>query len=232
MLKHNKKINIYSAKNWLLSGWGLFKQKPLTWALMVLIFTIFYLVAMNSLIGKAIAALLTPVFAGGVYMAAHKSDNGEPIAIENLFSMFKDSQKLKQLLMIGVIGVAVVGLTYLIQNMPGSDYQMRNISSTGYDRTSTPGGILTTFITWAWGLAALFSIPLVAIKNHMAIESIKSSLSASLTNLISLVVFFFFAFVLTFLGAIPFGLGLLVVLPILFCSSYFVFKTVYLEIQE
>lgn len=232
MLQYSKVTNIFFAKNWLISGWGLFKKKPLTWALMVLIFTIFYMVAMNSIIGKAIAALLTPIFAGGIYVAANKSDNGEPIAIENLFTMFKDSQKLKQLLIIGAIGVAVVGLIYLVQNMAGSDYQMQYKSSTGFDRTSTPGGILTTFITWAWGLASLFSIPLVAIKNQMAIESLKSSLSASLTNLISLVIFSFFAFLLTLIGVIPFGLGLLVVLPVLFCASYFAFKTVYLEVNE
>ena len=236
MLKHNRVANIFYAKKWLLSGWGIFKKKPITWALMVLIFTIFYIVGMNSLIGKALAAFLTPVFAGGIYMAAYKSDNGEPIAIENLFAIFKNSQKLKQLLIIGAIGVAVVGLTYIAQNMVGSDYEMRyksgNDTTFSENRTTTLGSTLSSIITWAWGFVSLFSIPLVAIKNQMAIESLKNSFSASLINLIPLFIFYGCGLLLMILGAIPFGLGLLIVLPVLFCASYFAFKTIYLEANE
>ena len=236
MLQHNRVPNIFYAKNWLLKGWGIFKKSPITWSLMVLIFTIFYIVGMNSLIGKALAAFLTPVFAGGIYMAAYKSDNGEPIAIENLFSMFKDTQKLKQLMIIGAIGVAIVGLTYIAQNMVGSDYEMRyksgNDTTFSENRTTTLGSTLSSIITWGWGLASLFSIPLVAIKNQMAIESLKNSFSASLINLMPLFVFYGFGILLMIVGAIPFGLGLLVALPVLFCASYFAFKTVYLEAND
>jgi len=208
MLKHNKVANLFSAKNWLLSGWGLYKKKPLIWTFMILIFTIFFIVSVNTLIGKVIAAFLTPVFSGGIYVAIYKSDNGEPIAIESLFAMFKDPQKLKQLLIIGSIGVVVIGLTYFAQKT---------------------GGILSLFITWAWWLASLFGIPLVAIKNQMAIESLKSSLDASFINLIPLFIFSVIASLLIILGALPVGLGLLIILPILFCASYFAFKTVYLD---
>ena len=236
MLQHNRVTDKFYAKNWLLSGWDTFKQSPITWSLMVLIFTIFYVVGMNSHIGKAIAALLTPVFAGGIYVSVNKRDNGESIAIENLFSMFKDSQKLKQLLIIGGIGVAVVGLTYIAQNMVGSDYEMRyksgNDISYSENKTTTLGATLSSIITWSWGFSSLFSIPLVAIKNQMAIKSLKNSFSASLINLPSLIVFYGLGFMLMILGTIPFGLGLLVVLPVLFCASYFAFKTVYLEVDD
>ncbi len=232
MIKYQKVNNVFKAKDWLINGWNLFKKKPLTWVLMVLIFFIFYMVGMNSLVGKFIVALLAPVFAGGIYLAVSNSDKGEPIAIENLFSMFKDPQKLKQLLMIGAIGMTVVGLSYLIQNMPGSNYEMRygsGANSNIHDKTTTLGSLLSSLISWAWGFAVLFSIPLVAIKNQLAVESLKSSFSASLYNLIQLGVFYVIAFLLIFIGAIPFGLGLLVVMPILFCTSYFAFKTIYLE---
>ena len=235
MLKHNKIKNTFAAKSWLISGWGIYKQKPLTWTLMVLILAIFLMIGMSSAIGRVIAVMLTPVFAGGIYVAANKIDNGEPIAIEHIFAMFKDSQKLKQLLIIGGIGVAVVGLNYIIQNMTGSDYQMRYKSGTSsyYDnQITTPGGILNTLISWVWGFASLFSIPLVAIKNQMAIESLKSSLSACFDNLISIVIFSVISFVLMFVGIIPFGLGLLVVMPVLICTSYFAFKMVYLDVKE
>ncbi len=236
MLQHNRVSNIFYAKKWLLSGWAIFKKSPITWSLMVLIFTIFYLVGMNNYIGKALAAFLTPIFAGGIYMAAYKSDNGEPIAIENLFSMLKNKQKLKQLMIIGAIGVAIVGLTYIAQNMMGSDYEMRyntgNNTTFSKNNTTTLGSTLSSIITWGWGLASLFSIPLVAIKNQMAIESLKNSISASLINLIPLLIFYGFGILLLIVGAIPVGLGLLIVLPVLFCASYFAFKTVFLEAND
>lgn len=230
MLKRNRINQVFSAKPWLLDGWGIYKRAPITWTFMILLFSIAYIVAMNSLPGKAIAALLVPVFLGGIYVAAFKADNGEPISMEALFSMFKDSQKLKQLLTIGGIGVAVVASTYLVENMAGSDYAMATgrRNSINY-RETTLGETLSQLVFWAWSLATLFSIPLVAITNQGAIESIKNSIFAALFNLIPLFLFSFCAILLTILSAIPFGLGLFVVVPILFCATYFIFKTVYLE---
>lgn len=205
MLQRNKVNRIFFAKNWLLSGWGLYKQKPITWVFMVFLFTIAYIIAVTSIPGRAIAALLTPVFLGGIYFTAYTADKGSPISMENLFSMFKETQKLKQLLIIGGIGVAVVGLTFTFENMLG------------------------TVLFWVWGFATLFSIPLVAIQNQTAVESLKSSFIASLVNIVPLFFFYVSAFLLLILGAATFGIGLLVVLPTLFCASYFIFKTVYLE---
>lgn len=222
MTNYQQVNNVFMAKNWLISGWNLFKEKPLTWIMMVLIFFLFYIIGMNSLVGKFIVTLLAPVFAGGIYLAISNSDNGDSIAIENLFSMYKEPQKLKQLLIVGAIGLAVVGLSYIVQNMTGSDYKMSYSSggsSNTYSQqnTTTFGGLLSSLICWAWVFAVLFSIPLIALKKQMAVESLKSSFKASLYNLIPLVVFYGIAFVLIFIGIIPLGLGLLVVIPILFC---------------
>lgn len=233
MLQRNSVNRVFFAKEWLQSGWGIYKQAPITWIFMILIFSIAYLIAISSLPGRAIAALLAPVFLGGIYVAAFKADNGEPIAMEILFSMFKDKQKLKQLLTIGGIGVAVVGLTYLLQNTSGSEPAMQSQPNANVNvEATTLNSTLSMLMFWTWSLATIFSVPLVAIANQGATESLKSSIFAALTNLIPLIIFFVCALLLTIVSIIPFGIGLLVVVPTLFCAMYFMFKTVYLDAND
>lgn len=238
MLQRNKLDQVFSAKQWLLSGWGIYKQAPITWIFMILPFSIIYLIAMSSLPSRAVAALLAPVLLGGIYVAAFKVDNGESITLENLFSMFTDNQRLKQLLTIGGIGAVVVGLTYILENIGGSNIAMPSETSetvTNLRPTATPltgtslGHTLGSLLFWLWSMATIFSVPLIAITNQAAIESIKNSLVTALYNLIPLFLFFVCAAVLTILGIVPFGLGLLVVIPTLFCATYFIFKMIYLD---
>ncbi len=231
-LSYNKVNNILQAKNWFIEGWNMFKKNPLTWVLMVLIFSIIFMVGGNSLVGRYVVALIMPVLAGGIYIAADRSSNGESPSIENLFSALKNPPILKQLLIIGGIGMAVVALNSFIQPSMGQVTETgRSLSlNVGQHMGNTSfSGFLGLLISWAWSFALIFGVPLVALNNVDAIPALKSSLNAALSNFMPLVVFYIFSVILLFIAIIPFGLGLLVLVPVLFLASYNAYKTIYLK---
>ena len=197
----NKVNNLYEAKRWIVNGWRMFKKKPLTWVVMLLIFNIFFIVGNSFSFSRYIVALILPVLMGGIFLAAHYSYQNKPISIENLFSMFKKPDQLKQLLIIGVIGMVALFLSSLI------------------------GSIV--MLLWVPGL--LFSVPLVAIKKEQAISALQSSLMASISNLPPIILFYFMTMILMFIALIPIGLGLLVFVPVMFGAIYSAFKMIFLE---
>ena len=241
MIKFQKVNHIFQAKNWLISGWKLFKKKPLTWVFMVLIFNIFVIVGSTFSIGRFIVALLLPVLAGGIFIALDKASRDEPIGLENLFSVFKDKPILKILLTVGAIGMGVVALTMLLQTLTGTEYTVK-LDSSKVDGVSiedsvdvfekvSEGGMFTTLIPWLWSWALLFGIPLVAVNREAAIPALKHSLLACMFNFVPFVVFFVMIVLLTIISILPVGLGLLILIPVLFSATYFAFREIYVEAE-
>lgn len=233
MIIQFNKANVLDGINWFQKGWILFKKAPITLVFMTLVFSLFYLVGLNTVVGQYIVALLAPVLAGGVFLAIDKTYRGDKIHFEDLFAVFKDKNLLKQCLVIGAIGMGVVTLTLIFQNMPTSDHMMRSIggdSRNVYDGTPfSLGSFLTKLLSWIWTISLLFGVALVAIKRVEAIPALKSSIAAVLSNFFPLVIFYLIAFILTFIAVLPFGLGLLILMPIVLCSNYCLFRTIYLE---
>jgi len=200
-LEFKKVKTLFEAKQWVLDGWHMFKKKPLTWMIMLLIFNIIMIIGSTHFISRYILALLLPVLTGGIFLAAHNSAQGKAVSIENLFSMFKHREKLKQLLIIGGIGAVVLFLS----------------------------GVLGLLVTLPWSFVLLFGVPLVVIKDEQALSALQNSLFAAVFNLLPLILFYFITIILVIVSAIPFGLGLLILIPVLFGASYSAFKTVFLE---
>ena len=236
MINYQKVDHIFQAKNWLIDGWKLFKKKPLTWVFMVLIFVIFMIVGSNFLIGRLVVALLLPVFAGGIFIALDKANRNESIGLESLFSVFKDKPLLKELLTVGAIGVAVIVITMALQYLTGTDYKIKVEQSTvegGSDvyKQVSEGSIFTSVVSWVWSWAILFGIPLVAINREPAIPALKQSLVACLINIIPLLIFIGMTILLTIISILPVGLGLFVLIPVLFGATYFAFRDIYVEAE-
>ena len=89
------------------------------------------------------------------------------------------------------------------------------------------GFILSLVLLIPLAMATWFAIPLVAIRGVDAVTAIKSSFKASLANLVPLVVLGVIYAVLFFVASLPFGLGLLVALPMLWGSQYASFRDVF-----
>jgi uncharacterized membrane protein len=232
MNKYNRVQHIFQAKKWLIEGWVIFKSKPLSWIGMMLFFVIFNGLSINIPFGKYIVALIAPCLIGGIYLALDSHNRGNSIGFKYIFGVFKEQILFKQCLIIGAIGMAVMVINTLIYKMPGSDYMLTSYSG---NRGSSSflvnhfslGNFLTGIVTLCWSLAVLFGVPLVVIKKMQAIDALKLSVIAILVNILPLMVLYFSFFVLIFIAIIPFGLGLIIVIPVIFCTLYCVFNTLF-----
>ena len=76
-------------------------------------------------------------------------------------------------------------------------------------------------------MAYLFAPALVALNDLKAWESMKLSFRGCLKNILPFTVYGLIAILLMIIGTIPFGLGLLIVLPILTASIYAAYQDIY-----
>lgn len=229
MTEHLKPVPTYQGKQWLINGWNLFKKKPLTWVFMLLIFDIFMIVSSNFFIGKFIAALFMPVLAGGVFIAFDNMSRDETIGLENLFSVFNNKPILKELITVGIIGVAMVALTLVLLYLTGTEYEVKVAGTTDVYETETKGSVYTSIVSFFWPCALIFSIPLVAINKVNAIPALKQSLQGLVLNIVPMFIFAVMIFLLAIVSILPVGLGLLVLIPVLFGAVYTGFKEIYAE---
>ena len=235
-ITYNKITDIKIGINWLKSGWSIFKYNPITWIaiLLTVVITMGLLnnLLNNFLIGKFIAMIVAPFFAGGVYLTLDKSNQGTGISYLSLFSAFKSPDFKKQLLLLGFIGTAVVILDYIFHNFSFFTYQMHQVDSrshASFDNTFTLGGFLSWVTNTLWGIALSFCVPLVVLRHAQTIPALKISVMAVLHNVAPLFIYYFMLMILIFVSIIPFGLGLFISLPVIFCTSYFVFAAIFTE---
>jgi uncharacterized membrane protein len=229
-INYNKISDLKIGINWLKSGWGMFKNNPITWIAILLTIIVTLGLLNNFFIGKFIAMLVAPFFAGGVYLTLEKSNQGNNISYLGLFSALKSSDFKKQLLLLGFIGTAVVVLDYIFHNFSLFTYQMHNIDSRSHvslDSTFSLGGLLSWFTNVIWGIALSFTVPLVVLRQSQSLAALKISIAAVFHNVPSLVVYYIMLMILIFISIIPVGLGMFISLPVIFCASYFVFSDIF-----
>ena len=75
--------------DWITEGWGLFKQAPLIWiAMLVLWFLAMILVSMVPLIGSLAVNLTFPVVMGGLLLGAQAQSEGQALKLDRLWAGF------------------------------------------------------------------------------------------------------------------------------------------------
>jgi uncharacterized membrane protein len=77
-------------------------------------------------------------------------------------------------------------------------------------------------------MAVWFAPALVAISNMSPIDALAASFKGCLKNILPFLLYGIVFLVLFILGSIPLGLGLLVVLPLVFTSTYAAYRDIFL----
>ena len=223
---YNKISNNTIGKQWLKQGWEIFKSNPWIW-LGIIIATAIMVGILNrfGIIGRLAASIVTPVFAGGIFLTLEKNNRGEPIEFMDLFSAFKTDNEKVQLLILGAIGIGVVIINMLVWKLFGPRYSARSLLSIGSYLSFAM--ILNLVINATWAMAMSFSVPLIVLRKLNAIEALKLSIQAVLANIVPMLVYFLMLFAVMIIAMIPFGLGMLIAMPVIFCANYAVFSSIF-----
>jgi uncharacterized membrane protein len=228
--------------SWITRGFWHFKTDPFVWILIFLVLLgISIVLGLIPIIGGLANSLLWPLFAAGLMYGAREQDRGNKLHVEHLFAGFREN--LEPLAIVGLlslggsilIGIVILGMLLgsLLPMLQMNLWALQTQDPATLLQVLGPGvliGLLVGLLLFIpLSMAMLFSPALVLLDGMSPMEAIKQSFLGSLKNMLPLSVYGLVALGLLLLGAIPLGLGLFVVWPILTAAIYAAFRDIYIR---
>jgi hypothetical protein len=234
----SRQVNARRGLDWLVEGFALFRRNPLLW---IALFSAYLLMgtilSMVPVLGAILLNLVAPVFVAGFMIGCRALDRGGELEISHLFAGFK--QNAAQLITIG--GIYMVGIIIIVGIMfLGTDQAALQAAMTGermspeetravlgerFVLTSLIGLLLLVPLVMAYWFAPV----LAAFHGLSGPAAMKQSFSACLRNIGPFLVYGVVSMILLVIAAIPFGLGLLVMIPTMIASLYISYKDVFAD---
>jgi hypothetical protein len=218
--------------NWWTEAWALFIKNAGMWIVLALILLVAFIVlSFVPILGALVGSLVAPVFAGSWMLAARKVEAGGALDVNDLLTGFKE--KLTPLLVLGalllvatlVIGALAAALGFgAVMGMGGAQSGLGVVTAMG-------AGMLALLVGLALGLivamAFWFAPALVVFRDMAPIDALKASVTASLKNIVPFLLYSVVYFIAAIVASIPFGLGWVVLVPVLLLTVYVSYKDVF-----
>ncbi len=222
---------------WIMSGFYLFRMAPMLW--MLLCFTLILIamtLAILPLLGQFIFTLISPVFLAGLMLGCRDLEQGKKLDITHLFAGFKKNTAplvtvggiylIGQVLIVGIVmligGTAMMEM--LLQGKRVNENELMEVADDMLSATLVALALSIPLLMAAW-----FSPLLVAFHNMPPVLAMKKSFFACLKNLLPLQLYGVILIILTVIAIIPWGLGLIILIPIIFTSIYVSYKDIFLS---
>ena len=215
---------------WIREGWGYFRRQPALWAILALIFGAF-LIALQyvPVVGPLATLLLMPVLAGGLISGCLSIDRGGELELAHLFAGFR--RNTGQLVLIGLIGFALTFavLTPAVMLMGPSAFMavMGSGTASAVGIAGMLGLLIATALFVPVNMALWFAPALVMVQAQSAPRAIAESFRGCLKNIVPFLVYGVILLVLAMIASIPFGLGWLVLGPVVIGSVYAAYRDIY-----
>jgi uncharacterized membrane protein len=193
-------------------------------------------ISLVPLLGSLVASVLFPAFVASWMLAARKVQTGGTLELGDLFLGFKDKDKLNPLLVMGAVFLVAMLLFMLVVGSLGLGAMIGMVAggarqSAGGIMAAAGAGLLTLLITLAVvmlaSMAAWFAPALIVFRNMAPIDALKTSFSASLKNVMAMLLYSVIYFVASIVASIPFGLGWLVLVPLTLLTVYVSYQEIF-----
>lgn len=216
--------------NWISQAWAMVKEKLGMWVLINIIFFAFILVLSMIPLVNFFVTFVSPILIGGIIAICEKQRTTGEVDIGTLFAGFQT--KFGALFAVGAINFAVTLVGGFIATMIGGTALVAVLLEAGQGGQISPEaifalggsffyiaiimaitGIVAAAMTW-------FAPALIMNHNFKVGAAISASLKAVSKNILPGILFFIVITIILFISAIPFGLGLLITMPIM-CVCYY-----------
>jgi uncharacterized membrane protein len=217
---------------WLGEAFKLFRAAPVQWmSLCAGWIAMSFALILVPFIGGVIASFLQPVFFASFAIAAFKLTAGERLVMGDLFSGFR--RNMRALVNLGAMlllaEIAIFALMALL-GLPVASSSDNTLTIAEYaeqlkgkEWILATGFILTVVVKGAlW-----FAPPLIAFHGMSTVQAIRWSVYAAISNLGAMMVYGAALMGLFLAAIIPWGLGLLVVIPMMVISTYIGYREVF-----
>ena len=213
-------------------GWRIFNAAPVQWILILVVYLVISVcLQFIPVIGGIAHIVLTPVLVGGMMLGCHALARGEPLTVAHLFAGFKDA-RFGALAILGLILLALSfafgiflffgmlmtfgmsGLSAIA--MQGDIWAMPGVLGAGLFALiaiALIGGALIAMASW-------FAPALVVLDGAEPMSALKQSFAASWANMGAFLIYGLIFIGLAIVASIPFGLGWLVLGPMIAGSCY------------
>ncbi|MGE5093558.1 MAG: BPSS1780 family membrane protein [Betaproteobacteria bacterium] len=227
-------VRASNGARWLGEAFRLFREKPLAWiALSAGWLVITFGLLIVPIIGPAIANLMQPAFFASFAITAYRQAAGEPVVMGDLFLGFR--RNLRALVTLGFVllvaeivifaGMALMGLPMAPEGDKATFTVAEYVS--GHEWILAVGFLLSVIVKGAlW-----FAPALIAFHAMSTTHAMRWSLYAALSNLGAMMVYGACLLGLLFAGALPYLLGILIVVPMMVISTYTGYRDVFEQTQ-
>lgn len=223
---------------WVGDGFDYFKRSAGMWiGITVVLFVIYVVLAWIPVIGSVAAQLLGPVFAAGILLGCRCMDEGGALELGHLFKAFSGSPG--PLIIIGALSLAaviVLGIFMLILAfilLGGTDTIGRLMDG---DATPLLANLPMLLVVMLVGLglyvpvlmALWFAPALVCLGGQSVADALSASFRGCLRNILPFLIWGIVILLLGIVAIIPMGLGLLVLVPMIWASTYVAYKEIFI----
>jgi uncharacterized membrane protein len=221
---------------WLAAGWKVMRGAPSVWIGLAAGWMLITLaLVLVPVVGGVAANLLQPIFFASFALAARKQLRGGAIEMGDLFAGFR--LPLKPLINLGaILLVAEIAIFFLMSllGLPGVGDGDEVATVTDYVRLLqgkewilVVGLVLTALVKGAlW-----FAPAILAFHTLSTMHAVRWSLYAALSNAGAMVAYGIVLTVAFLVAVLPWGLGLIVVVPVMVASTYTGYADTFEEAQ-
>lgn len=218
---------------WITEGYALFKRQAGTWILILIVLGVIIIAAsLVPLVNWIMPSLLIPGLSAGVILGCKALNDGDRLTVGHIFSAFRT--RGSALLLLGLAGFVLylIAMIPLIIVLGGSFVAM--IRGDPSSLWGASQGLLLAFLgTMALSIpvymAVWFAPALVALHDEPPLAALRQSFGACLKNIVPFLLYGVIVLGLAVVAAIPFGLGLLVLMPVIFASVYTSYRDIFFE---
>jgi uncharacterized membrane protein len=223
------------AWQWIAGGFALFLKAPLMWIALTLVMALLWIVSfLIPMLGPLLFNLLSPVLFAGLMLGCRALERGEELQLGHLFAGFQGHA----VALVTVGGVYLVGsmiILSVVWAIAGGPVLQTLLQKGAAAMHAIPGAsrsmglaLLTGSVLYLPLLMLIWFAPiLVVFQGLKPVAAMKRSLAACLVNWLAFLIYGAMVLVLWFIATIPLLLGLLVLMPVLFCSNYASYKDIF-----
>ena len=225
---------------WIAGGWRLFLRAPLMWIISLIIIVVaFIAIGIVPILGGIAVQLIQPVVSAGFIIACHSLERGGQFELEHLFAGFK--KNFASLVIVGLLfmlgGILIMLVFVAIIAMTVGTAFLGAFGAGDADQViaAAAGSVLVILVGVLVMLALLvpllaaywFAPALVVMHDLKPTTAMRESFFACFRNFVPFIVYGLVLFVLSIVAAIPFMLGYLVLLPVVFASTYVAYRQIF-----
>jgi hypothetical protein len=220
---------------WITGGWEIVKGSVGSWILICILYIVLA-VALSLIprVGQLAFSLIAPVLTGGLLIGCRDTREGRDFGVAHFFEGFKQPGGL---LVLGLVHLGwalvlgVVGLAFGVGGVFNAQPQLAGAFGNPAYMKQLYGIFTFAGVSWLLGIpitmATYYAPCLVALRGMSPIAALKNSFLGASKNVLPFIVYCVLTFFFSIAAAIPCGLGLLVLVPVLIASVYAGYRDVF-----